>query len=165
MNIIKVIFFGLLLSQFISILLNVNAIQKYPSKIIIHPLYHQIGGSWFVLMGSSKPSKICHQLNFTETIAEENFIIDNTIKFNYQHIDFINKNTFSIGKDVYEIIYYCPTQNLLIIKNKFNSNILVLSQQIHLEDWEYLYIDVACKLKNVICDNLYLYAHKDYCIT
>lgn len=168
MNIIKLILFGVFFIfnfHFLSIILDTNTNQIYLSKIFIHPLYNKIGGSWFVLMGTSKPSKICHQLNFTQNIIEENYVENNNIQFHYHQINFINDKTFSISNNIYEIIYYCPIQNLLIIKNKFKNEILVLSQQIYLEDWEYIYIKVACLIYNSNCDNTYLYIHKENCFT
>jgi len=146
-----------LIASFIPIFLNVNAIQKYPSKIFSPPLYNKIGGSWFNIMGTQPFSKQCHQLNLTETIIEENYFINNNIFFKYHNIEYIDNKTFSMGENLFNIIYYCPIQGFLIINNKFNNDIIVLSQNIHLEEWEYLYIKVSCKFQNFNCDNLYEY--------
>ena len=80
----------LFLSSIILILYNVNAIQKYPSQIKLHPLSFKISTSWYVLMSQNTTIKNCHQINLTDTIAEESYFINNNIQFKYYTIIYIN---------------------------------------------------------------------------
>ena len=148
------------LSSIIPILYNVNAIQKYPSQVKLHPLSLKISGSWYILMSQNATIRNCHQLNLTDTVAEESYFINNNIQLKYYTVDYIDDNTFAIGDNIFKIIYYCPTQDLLVVNNIFGNDILVLSQKLDLEDWEFQYIKVACKFKQFNCDNLYTYKNK-----
>ena len=131
-------------------------------------LENSLDGSWLVASHTYAPNKNCHQYNFTNIdnnfMMEEIWQKDGEIMQEFWDIIPTGNKTFQVFSTGYsaphpnitlEVIFQTWDRDITIIYNHSNKHIMVLSPRPFFDEWEYLMIEVACRLQNKNCDNLF----------